>query len=197
LQSLPDGRSSDLMMARADLRGGTSPLLFYKWDGVDFSSPGVGGAEAPILPDGAFANCADTSQQRSQGSISFLQEKHLYLLIFVCNSPGDPANGVGGGEFGSAWFFSTSDDLPEPTEWSTPQEISGSWMTWDLGPPAKPYGCPSYKGWYPTFMSLRRSPGQLSNEGYVFYLWGCLGAGNPGATPERQFSSRRFFITHR
>jgi uncharacterized protein (TIGR03437 family) len=41
-------------------------------------------------------------------------------------------------------------------------------------------------------MSLGKSAGHLSLTGYIFYLWGCQGAGTPGG---RQYSSRAFTIT--
>ncbi len=191
---LPDGRSSDLTVARAALNGGTAPLQFYKWDGRGFSSPGIGGPEVAILPDGAFENCGGLKQARSEGSISYVDETHEYLLAFVCNSPGDPAGGIAGGAFGSALFFATTGDLADQTSWSTPREVSGTWATWDTGTPPGSYGCPSYQGWYPTLMSLDHAPGHLAADGYVFEMWGCLG-GSTATPPQRQYNSRRFAMT--
>jgi hypothetical protein len=191
---LPDGRSSDLTVARAQLNGGSAPLQFYKWDGHSFSAPGLGGHEVAILPDGAFENCGDVRQSRSQGSISYVDVTQQYLLTFVCNSPGDPINGSPGGRFGSAWFWATSSDLSDQTTWSTPLEVVGSWAPWDTGTPPGSYGCPSYTGWYPTFMSLHHAPGRLTTSGYVFGMWGCLG-GSTATPPKRRYSSRQFTIT--
>ena len=192
---LPDGRASDLAVARARLNGGTAPLRFFKWNGRAFVEEGIGGAEAPILPAaGSFASCGDPGQSRSQGSISYVEETGQYLLTFVCNSPGDPISGPAVNNRGSAWFYSTSDALSDQTRWSTPAEVTGSWMPWDTGTPPGSFGCPSYKGWYPTWMSLGREPGHLSTSGYVFYIWGCLG-GSTASPPERQYSSRRFTIS--
>jgi len=93
---------------------------------------------------------------------------------------------------GSAWFYATTDDLSQQ-QWSTPQEIIGSWMPYEKGTTQVPYGCPSYMGWYPTFMSLGRNPGRLGLHGYVFSMYGCLTAGdNP---PRRQYVSHEFAIT--
>jgi hypothetical protein len=50
--------------------------------------------------------------------------------------------------------------------------------------------CPSYKGFYPTLMSLNRQPQHFGLTGYAFYLWGCQQGG-----PGRQYSSRRFRIS--
>ncbi len=192
---LPGGRKSDLTAARARLNGGTAPLRFFKWNGKAFSENGIGGAEAPILPaQGSFTSCGDPGQLRSQGSISYVEDTKQYLLTFVCNSQGDPGSGPDPGNSGSAWFYSTSYDLSDQTQWSTPLEITGSWMSWDTGTPPGSFGCPSYEGWYPTFMSLGRDPGRLSTSGYVFFMWGCLG-GSTASPPQRQFSSRRFTIT--
>lgn len=49
----PDGRWSDLAIARAQLNGGTAPLNFQKWTGTAYASPGVGGLEGQLLRDGA------------------------------------------------------------------------------------------------------------------------------------------------
>lgn len=187
--ALPDGRKGDLALARAQLNGGSAPLTFFKWDGKAFSSQGVQGTESAILPDGSFANCGASNQGRSQSSINYVEPTEQYVLLFVCSSPGDPAN-AGAGKFGSAWFYSTSYDLSDPTLWSTPQEVLGSWSVWDNSD-----GCPDYKGWYPSLMSLDNKPGHLSTTGYIFYLWGCLGGSSTGTPPQRQFSSRMFTIT--
>src|SRR5262249_52652259 len=51
---LPDNRTDDLAISRAQLNGGSAPLSFMKWNGQAFGELGLGGAESPILPDGAF-----------------------------------------------------------------------------------------------------------------------------------------------
>jgi hypothetical protein len=186
---LPNNRKSDLMLARGRLNGGTAPLSFSKWNGRSFSSPGIGGLETPILQDGAFENCADQSQTRTMGSISYVDATQQYLLTFVCNSPRDPADSSSNHQ-GSAWFYSTSYDVSDPRQWTPPQEIIGSWGDWDNS-----NGCPDYKGWYPTLMSLDSKTGHLSISGYVFYMWGCLGGSSTGSPPKRQYSSRAFTIT--
>ncbi|HEV2444633.1 MAG TPA: IPT/TIG domain-containing protein, partial [Candidatus Sulfopaludibacter sp.] len=182
---IPDGRNSDLALARAQVNGGTAPLQFLKWNGQAYASPGIGGAESPILPDGAFQNCAALTQSRSQGSIYYVEPTQQYLLLFVCGSPRDPAGSSA--NRGSAWFFSTAYDLGNPAQWTPPQEVAGSWGDWDTSG-----GCPAYKGWYPTAMSLGAKPGHLTSSGYIFYMWGCLGGSSLGAPPQRQYSSRSF-----
>jgi hypothetical protein len=100
---------------------------------------------------------------------------------------GNPANE--NGVAGAAWFFSTTYDLSNPSEWTTPQEIVGTW---------RPYvsqngqSCNSFNGWYPSFMSLGQKPGYLTSTGYVFYMQGCSGGDTPGG---RQYSTRTFTIT--
>jgi uncharacterized protein (TIGR03437 family) len=174
---------------RAQLNGGSAPLTFQKWDGQGFNAPGIGGAEPAVIPTGAFQNCEAPAQSQFGSSISYVEDTEQYLLTFVCISSQDPALGAGGtGNQGAAWFYSTSYDLSDPSQWSAPQEIAGSWNEFDTSG-----GCPSYNGYYPTFMSLGKKPGHLSTSGYVFYLWGCQGEGTPG--PGRQFSSRQFTIT--
>jgi hypothetical protein len=186
--SLPDGRSNDLMIARGQLNGGAVPLSFVKWDGTAWASPGIGGMGAQIVADGSYRNCGDLAQDRSAGSISYVIPTHQYLLTFVCASPTDPASGQGAGKAtGAAWFYSTSYDLSDPSQWSSPQEIIGSWDPFDDA------GCNDWKGFYPTFMSLGRKPGHLWANGYVFYLWGCLGGSDTGHV--RKYSSRAFSIT--
>jgi hypothetical protein len=187
-----DLQTKDLSAARARLNGGKDTLRFSKWNGTFFAENGIGGTAAPILPGGDFGSCGDPSQSRSQGSISYVDETGQYLLLFVCGSPGDPHAGSAVGQRGSAWFWSTSDDLSSQ-QWSVPLEIEGSWMPWDTGNPPGSFGCQSYKGWYPTLMSLDHAPGHLTTRGYVFYMWGCLG-GSTASPPQRQYSSRRFTI---
>ncbi len=180
---------STVHVGRAQLNAGSAPLNFKKWDGQGFNSAGLGGAEPSIIPTGAFQNCQAPAQTQFGASISYVEDTQQYLLIFVCPSGNDPALGPNGpGNRGAAWFWSTSNNLSDPTQWSTPQEIPGSWSEFDTSG-----SCDSYNGWYPTFMSLGKKPAHLSTTGYVFYLWGCQGGGTPG--PGRQFSSRQFTIT--
>jgi len=180
---------ADARVARAPLNGGAAPLSFQKWNGQAFLSAGLGGAESSVLPAGAFQNCLGPQQNQYGSSISYVEDTQQYLLTFLCVSPSDPALGpTGGGNLGAAWFYSTSYTLSDQTQWSTPREIAGSWSPFDQSG-----GCPDYKGFYPTFVSLGKSAGHLSVTGYVFYLWGCQPAGTP--PPGRQFSSRAFAIT--
>ena len=182
---LPNGQNSDLMIARAQLNGGTAPLVFKKWYQGKFSEPGLGGFETPIFPNGAFENCEASGQLKTMGSISYVEETKQYLLTFVCISPhGDPGSQLPGP--GAAWFFSTNDDLSQQDQWSTPQEIAGSWSPFD----PKSKDCSNYDGWYPSLMSLNHKPGHLTTDGYVFYMKGCTGGNS-----ERQFSTRAFTIT--
>jgi uncharacterized protein (TIGR03437 family) len=181
--------SGSVRVARAQLNGGAAPLTFQKWNGQAFASPGLGGAESSVLPAGPFQTCGAPTQLQYGSSISYVEDTQQYLLTFLCVSPGDPALGPGTGTGqGAAWFYSTSYTLSDQTQWSTPSEIAGSWSPFDGSG-----GCADYKGYYPTFMSLGKSAGHLSLTGYVFYLWGCQGAGTP--PPGRQFSERAFTIT--
>jgi hypothetical protein len=186
---LPNGQNSDLMIARAQLNGGTAPLTFKKWYQGSFSQVGLGGFETPIFPSGAFENCEATGQLKTMGSVSYVEETQQYLLTFVCISPhGDPSTLAAGP--GAAWFFSTNDDLSRQDQWSTPQEIVGSWSAF-IDP--KTTSCNDYDGWYPSFMSLHHKPGHLTTNGYVFYMKGCTGGDTP--SPGREFSTRAFTIT--
>ena len=185
--ALPYNPTSDLMIARAQLNGGTAPLSFEKWYGGSFLQSGAGGLETPIFPSGPFASCEDPSQDRTMGSISYVAATQQYLLTFVCMSQnGNPANEDG--VAGAAWFFSTSYDLSNPNEWTTPQEIIGSWRPYD----PKVQNCNSFNGWYPSFMSLGQRSGYLTTTGYVFYMQGCSSGDTPGG---RQYSTRTFTIT--
>jgi len=181
--------SGQVRVARAPLNGGSALLTFEKWDGQAFASPGIGGTEVSVLPSGKFENCEAPVQSQFGSSISYVEDTQQYLLTFVCVSPGDPHVGKNTDPMakGAAWFWSTSYDLSDQMQWSTPLEIPGSWGVFDNSG-----GCPDYKGFYPTFMSLGKSSGHLSLDGYVFYLWGCQQGGTPGG---RQFSSRTFKIT--
>ena len=185
----PKASANDMMIARARLNGGTAPLSFLKWNGQAFAGSGLGGYDSPIFPAGPFANCEAASQTRYGGSISYLDATQQYVLLFVCDTPGDPAAGqVAGTARGGAWFYSTSSDLADPTQWSPPLEIVGSWSAFDASAP-----CSDYKGFYPTLMSLGAKPGHLSTSGYVFCLWGCQTSQTP--PPGRQYSSRVFTIS--
>jgi hypothetical protein len=107
---LPNGLASDLIIARAKLNGGTAPLSFAKWNGQSFGSPGIGGTEIPVLPDGPYQNCGEPNTQgRHSGSISYVEATQQYLLFFNCLSPTDPAGAPSTGNTkGEAWFYSTS-----------------------------------------------------------------------------------------
>jgi hypothetical protein len=195
--------SGDVRIARAQLDGGHAPLTFEKWNGQAFASPGLGGDETSVLPTspgGSFTNCLAAAQNQYGSSISYVDSTKQYLLTFVCVSTGDPklSPNQPGAARGAAWFYSTSYDASDPTQWSKPdpvgnpqpREIEGSWSVFD---PISTT-CADFKGWYPTFMSLDTNPGHLSNSGHVFYLYGCQGGGD-GQAPPRQFSSRAFKIT--
>ena len=180
--------SGNARVARAQLNAGSAPLTFLKWNGQAFASPGLGGAETTVLPPGSFQSCEAPQQNQFGSSISYVDDTQQYLLTFLCVSPSDPALGQhGGGSQGAAWFYSTSYNLSDQTQWSTPREITGSWGQFDSSG-----GCLDYKGYYPTFMSLAKNVGHLSLSGQVFYLWGCQAGGTPGG---RQFSARAFTIT--
>lgn len=196
--TLLDGRAFDITIARAALNGGSGPLHFEKWNGQACGadapcwvgpSPGVtlnAAEEYPILKDGDFSACGDPlTQERSSPSISYFATTGQYILTFVCKSPGDPAVGpyTDSAASGAAWFFSTSPDLSDPNQWSTPVEILGTWNPFPVDG--------LYNGWYPTFMSLEQNPSRLTTRGYAFYLWGCEGGGGCGG---RRYTSRRFFV---
>ncbi len=182
--------TTDLGIARGMLNGGTTLLTFNKWDGSSFAAPGIGGNEIAFLPSGTFQNCGASGQSRTSGSIDYVETTQQYLLLFVCSSLGDPAAGPNnGGRLGSSWFFATSPALSDPSQWSTPQEVTGSWSPWDSSG-----GCPSYPGWYPTAMSLGAKTGHLTTTGFIFYLSGCEGGSSLNSPPPRRYSSRMFTI---
>jgi hypothetical protein len=181
------------VIARAHFNG-EAPLTFQKWDGTAFESPGLGGADSPIFPQGKFESCQAADQLIFGASISYVEDTQQYLLTFVCNTPGDedgPPQGTA--TRGAAWFFSTSHDLSDQTQWTTPKQIEGSWKQFEFSTdPTDPTdnGCTLYNGWYPTFMSMGAQPAHLSLTGYVFEMSGCQTGG-----AKREFSSRAFTIT--
>ena len=85
----------------------------------------------------------------------------------VCGSKGDPAKGVLG-KGGAAWFWSTSSDLSSQ-QWSTPQEIEGSWEQYE------PACCPSLgrklKGHYEYYGITGNSPTLQRFRYQVERLW--------------------------
>jgi len=185
----PNASGNGLKIARAQLNGGTAPLSFLKWNGKGFAAAGMGGYDTPIFPSGPFTNCEAPTQLSYGASMSYVDATEQYLLTFVCDSPGDPALGqIAGSARGAGSFYSTSYSLSDPTQWSAPQEVVGTWAPFDLSGP-----CSAYKGFYPTWMPLAAKTGHLGTSGHVFYLWGCQTDNTP--PPGRQYSSRAFTIT--
>jgi uncharacterized protein (TIGR03437 family) len=183
--------AADIVIARAALNGGAAPLVFKKWDGTGWNAAGVGGAEISFLPPGGFENCGANTQLRSGASLYYVEPTHQYLLLFICVSLGDPALGANnGGNPGGSWFYSTNYNMADPTGWTIPQQIAGSYSDWDTSG-----GCPAFKGWYATAMSLAAKPGHLTSNGYIFYLWGCESASNSATPFIRKYSSRQFTIS--
>jgi hypothetical protein len=182
--------SSELVISRALLNGGTAQLSFNQWANGSFSLDGIGASSAPSAigflpgPETPFESCEGTNQIETGGSISFVAATGQYLLTFDCISRGgDPANGMGGP--GAAWFFATNSDLTQEDNWSQPLEIGNSWDPFVSS-------CDSYNGWYPSLMSLDMSAGELGLDGYSFYLNGCRG--DPTAGMGRTFESAYFTI---
>ncbi len=171
-------------MARAKL-GGPAALDFETWDGpqakwVSTAVP-ANPQEASVLPAGA---CDGKGMSAGQAQLSYYPPTGEYVLTFICSTGVDtPRNAA------SAWFWSTTTDL-ESQNWSQPQQIYGTWNSWQNTNP-NDATCNLYNGWYPTFMSLGQDPGVLSTNGYVFYMIGDLGCGQP----QRKYASRAFTIS--
>ena len=187
---LADGRATDLMLARAQLNGGAGKLNFLKWNGGSYASPGIGGVETiSILADGNFASCGDVSQTRAEGR-SAMSTPSSNIFCSSSAIPRATPPSVTRAEERWAPRGSSGDDFPsrfrDPTQWSRPQEITGTWSLWDTTS-----GCDNYPGWYPTAMSLTGNPGHLSLTGYIFYLSGCKGAGSADGRTRRRGSTRR------
>ena len=143
-----------------------------------------------ILAAGTDAAACQGKGKGSQPQLSYYPPTGEYVLTFVCTSHGDPAGSdADNPRDGSAWFWSTTTDL-ESQHWSTPKQIYGSWNEWTINSD-KNGPCASYNGWYPTFMSLGQAPGEISQNGYVFYMIGGLGC----TPPLRQYASRAFTIS--
>jgi hypothetical protein len=152
------------------------------------------GMQSPLFPKdtspadlASFASCQAATQTQGYGSISYVYPSNQYLLVFVCDSPGDPqalAAGKPGGSRGTALFYSTLDGnlytLADGWAWSTPGEIGGSWH---VSTPNKANQDNVNIDWYPSLMSLGADkstpPGQLNFGGYIFSM-----SGSPsGPTP--------------
>jgi len=184
--------------------GDTSSGSFQpsSYNGVPNNGSGV---ESPIFPmqagaapgSASYQSCQADTQLQEMGSISYVDETNQYLMTFVCSSPTDPENalstvpGCTPPLCGAAWFYSTLDgtqyDLSRQDKWSTPQEITHSWVPFDSS-----YACNYSSAWYPSFMSPDVLSAHLStNGGYVFSMQGCPGAGDPNL---RRYSSRALVI---
>jgi hypothetical protein len=196
-------------LSRAQVTSPSTPLAFYKWDDGQWNGPPSGEAmggnppdplgnlndtqDVPVwTPDGKSRDCGAPSQQQQGFSLSYLAATRQYLLLFVCVSSHDPRRAPGESKKvahtkGAAWFWATTTPgSSTPTDWTALGEISGSWSNIVGG---------RYTGWYPTIMSLRQQPGQLTTTGYVFYMAGCLGkAGCTNGVKSRTYSSREFVI---
>jgi len=210
----------DLAISRAQLNGGRKRLQFYHWYNGGFTEPALGsdtqtsgGHETPIfatpgLSDdlNAYMQCLTPIQQRSDGSLSYSQDTHEYVLLFVCTSPTNPKTEkhypplpierVPGG----TWFYSTLDadqyDLSAQDHWSAPRQMMSSPTTAFWSPFGTTTTCTGegFDGWYPSIMSSNYpspgpKPGYLTSTGWIFFLSGCE-AKNPGRT----YSTRFFTI---
>jgi hypothetical protein len=199
LTTAPNDRG--IGVSRALLQGNNN-LVFDKWyNGSFWPATGVGGPQSPLFPIRAngFAACEDVTQIQTMPSISYVEATRQYLLVFLCNSPGNPADPsiMRPSQRGAAWFYSTLDatqfDLSGQDQWSTPVQIEDSWQ-WFQSFVDKTTNTTKYciyDGNYPSFMSPDTNPGHLSTNGFVFSMEGCSG----GADGQiRHYLSRRFEI---
>ena len=189
-------------VSRALLQGNNN-LAFDKWyKGSFWPATGVGGRQSPLFPINAngFAACEDVTQIQTMPSISYVEATQQYLLVFLCNSPGNPADPsvMRPSQRGAAWFYSTLDatqfDLSNQDQWGTPVEIEDSWQ-WFQSFVDKTTNTTKYciyDGNYPSLMSPHLDPGHLTTNGFVFSMEGCSG----GADGQiRHYMSRVFEIT--
>ena len=161
-----------LRMARAPL-GGSGQIAFTKWNNGSFSTPGIGGADSAILPNGGCVGSQDMS------SIYRLDSAGAYILTFVCRNP---AQGQAG------WYFSIATSL-ELQDWSVPQLIANSQSTLSVPcPVAGNTNGQQFDGWFPSLVSPGVAPGSIAQAGYAFYMTGC----NTGV---RKFARRTFSIS--
>ena len=200
--------STQVTVTGANCGPGSGAATICQISNAGLGSDG-GGLESPIFPQSgandpsSAATCQSSNQKQLGGSISFVETSQEYLLLFICNSPIDPANpgapSPTGSTRGAAWFYATLDatkyDLSRQDQWGAPREIPESWA-W-LTSNANEAGCPSggcsacvYDGWYPSLMSMGNKPGHLGSSGYVFSMQGCqdVGAGSPRAYVSRAFN---------
>jgi hypothetical protein len=182
-----------LRMARANLV--QRPLDFFKWyvnmGAGSFSQQGIHGLDSGVTPSHGCENTqppvtGQTAEYQHGGSISYFATTKQYLLTFVCVQLTGTAPNYQAAQAG--WYYSTATSL-EKQDWTPPQLILGSQMS-----AANCSGGQMFDGWYPSFMTPSSlttvyQPGQLGNNGLVFFLYGCNGSLTP-----RQFRSRQFWI---
>ncbi len=207
----------ELMIARGELGTGDK-VVFTKWFGnsVIYGDTSLGsfdlttyaldtslnndglGVESPVFPmqAGATATSASYLSCQAQGlqsqvmaSVSYVEDTNQYLMLFVCNTPTDPANVLNSAP-GVALFYATLDaslySLANQSHWSVPHEVDGSWE------PYASTSCNLISLNYPTPMSLGALSTHLTVAGaFLFSMQGCDGAGD---TTLRQYSSRRLTI---
>lgn len=161
------GADGFLRVARAAL-GGSGTIAFSKWKDGSFSSPGLGGADDPMI---AAKGCVG---HQGMGQISHDDALGLYLLTFVCS-----------GTSQGAWYYSVATSL-ERQSWSAPRLIDGSLFPVTSGCASDGTGT-HFDGWYPSFVSSGVPAGHLALSGSVFFMNGC----DRGT---RSFAARTFTI---
>jgi hypothetical protein len=224
---------SDLSISRAQLNGGRERLQFYHWyvpngasqggfteAGLGSDTSDIGGHESPIFSTlnntpgitglNAYKQCLTPRQNRSAASVSYSEETHEYVLLYICASPSNPFTETqyppppapqGTTTIGATWFYSTLDaeqyDLSRQDQWSTPQQVLQSSTT----SPAPGFWSPfqssgscaaDFDGWYPSMMSADAKQGHLNTTGWVFSMNGCL---DGGANGQRRYLSRAFAMS--
>jgi hypothetical protein len=159
-----------LRIARA-LLGGSGQVTFMKWNNGSFSTPGIGGIDSAIMPDGGCIGNQD------MGAIYRYDPLGLYILFFVCRNQGTHQ---------ASWYFSVATSL-DLQDWSVPQLVAGSQSTLTVPCGAEQNG-QQFDGFFPSFVSPGAASGHLTQAGYAFYGKGCN-------TDNRSFARRTFAIT--
>lgn len=199
--------NGELMIAQAQLGvSQTQPLAFKKWvpsggsgafvgapdgaDGAVFPMQDQSSTHKPASQWPSYATCQALGHQtQTMGSISYVDETDQYVLTFVCRSNnGEPQNATNTGIGHSLFYSILNAGTPlAQQQWSTPQEIPGSWYS-------NPNIAADYVANYPTFMSLKSKSGHISTSGgYIFGMSGCPNGGCTG-TGGRRYSSWRFSV---
>jgi hypothetical protein len=137
--------TDEIRLARAPIATDGAPETWYKYDGTDFTQPGLGGSSSVVI-----RRASEEAVYAGIPSVSFNTYLNRYLAIIVGNT---------------GFYYTTSID---GIQW---QELI---HFWDVQPLTDPLLQPGEGWWYyPTLLSLDQDTSQTTGKtGYLYYAYG-------------------------